>query len=279
MGKLNRNNDRLMGKKIGRNDSCPCGSGKKYKKCCFGRTDSPLVMKELYRKLISGELPFRAEIVSSSGEKSSMKIFNAGFVKDGIEQVLFDDEITLETNTINGDNVGESSAMITIPFKNNNPSEIITKGNAVVSNFIKDDSANFYYLIDIKDQAKKGLKIEDRNGLFAKIKINKQRDKGFFYFDLFFGMKYRPENIGPDGQKDRPHLAFYPDGNGKFIRLSGYDCEMISNLNYNPNDKKIYPSQIQIIVNPYSKKIVMDFEFNLESNLVTLMGGKFMDLV
>ncbi|MCM8788244.1 MAG: SEC-C metal-binding domain-containing protein, partial [Candidatus Omnitrophica bacterium] len=23
-----------VGKKIGRNDPCPCGSGKKYKKCC-----------------------------------------------------------------------------------------------------------------------------------------------------------------------------------------------------------------------------------------------------
>ena len=23
-----------VGKKIGRNDLCPCGSGKKYKKCC-----------------------------------------------------------------------------------------------------------------------------------------------------------------------------------------------------------------------------------------------------
>ena len=24
----------VVGKKIGRNDPCPCGSGKKYKKCC-----------------------------------------------------------------------------------------------------------------------------------------------------------------------------------------------------------------------------------------------------
>jgi hypothetical protein len=24
-----------MGHKIGRNDPCPCGSGKKYKKCCL----------------------------------------------------------------------------------------------------------------------------------------------------------------------------------------------------------------------------------------------------
>lgn len=27
--------------KIGRNDPCPCGSGKKYKHCCLGKTDEP----------------------------------------------------------------------------------------------------------------------------------------------------------------------------------------------------------------------------------------------
>jgi preprotein translocase subunit SecA len=30
---------RKSGPEIGRNDPCPCGSGKKYKKCC-GRTDA-----------------------------------------------------------------------------------------------------------------------------------------------------------------------------------------------------------------------------------------------
>jgi len=25
----------VKGQKIGRNDPCPCGSGKKYKKCCM----------------------------------------------------------------------------------------------------------------------------------------------------------------------------------------------------------------------------------------------------
>lgn len=30
-----------MGKRIGRNDPCPCGSGKKYKKCCLGKEDDP----------------------------------------------------------------------------------------------------------------------------------------------------------------------------------------------------------------------------------------------
>jgi len=27
--------------KIGRNDPCPCGSGKKYKDCCMGKNDQP----------------------------------------------------------------------------------------------------------------------------------------------------------------------------------------------------------------------------------------------
>lgn len=25
--------------KVGRNDPCPCGSGKKYKKCCLGKIE------------------------------------------------------------------------------------------------------------------------------------------------------------------------------------------------------------------------------------------------
>ena len=35
--------------KIGRNDPCPCGSGLKYKKCCFGKTEvGALEVKERY---------------------------------------------------------------------------------------------------------------------------------------------------------------------------------------------------------------------------------------
>ena len=41
--------------KVGRNDSCPCGSGKKFKKCCE--------MKQKHKKL-------SAEIVSTSAPQS-----------------------------------------------------------------------------------------------------------------------------------------------------------------------------------------------------------------
>jgi uncharacterized protein YecA (UPF0149 family) len=29
--------DSLFQQSVGRNDACPCGSGKKYKKCCMGK--------------------------------------------------------------------------------------------------------------------------------------------------------------------------------------------------------------------------------------------------
>ncbi|MFH1481827.1 MAG: SEC-C metal-binding domain-containing protein [Pseudomonadota bacterium] len=49
-------------KKTGRNDPCPCGSGKKHKHCCLGRDDAPhqqdlmgQVMEEVREKLENGE--------------------------------------------------------------------------------------------------------------------------------------------------------------------------------------------------------------------------------
>ncbi|MEX1012179.1 MAG: SEC-C metal-binding domain-containing protein [Waddliaceae bacterium] len=42
-----------MDKKVGRNDPCPCGSGKKYKQCC------------LKKKLPGGGRKFSAKIIKS----------------------------------------------------------------------------------------------------------------------------------------------------------------------------------------------------------------------
>ena len=33
-----KSNTIVVGKKVGRNDPCPCGSGKKYKQCCLKKT-------------------------------------------------------------------------------------------------------------------------------------------------------------------------------------------------------------------------------------------------
>src|SRR5205085_1798109 len=39
--RMNTQSSRAQGKKTGRNDPCPCASGKKFKKCCLGKAVSP----------------------------------------------------------------------------------------------------------------------------------------------------------------------------------------------------------------------------------------------
>lgn len=50
----------LRGEKIGRNDPCPCGSGKKYKKCCLGKRDAlpsaPATMTTMEEKRLTARL-------------------------------------------------------------------------------------------------------------------------------------------------------------------------------------------------------------------------------
>lgn len=53
--------------KVGRNDPCPCGSGKKYKKCCEEKNKS----KKFDAKLISGgqekiEMTEKAQKISTN---------------------------------------------------------------------------------------------------------------------------------------------------------------------------------------------------------------------
>ena len=51
-------------KKIGRNDPCPCGSGKKYKDCCL-RVKEAEERRELFRKKVDGLYP-KVNIVNSA---------------------------------------------------------------------------------------------------------------------------------------------------------------------------------------------------------------------
>lgn len=52
-------NVRIMSKKPGRNDPCPCGSGKKYKQCCLlketAKTYTPSGKRKFKAKWLSGE--------------------------------------------------------------------------------------------------------------------------------------------------------------------------------------------------------------------------------
>lgn len=49
-----------MDDKVGRNDPCPCNSGKKYKKCCYKKDKD----KTFSAKLLTGKLPNLSSLVT-----------------------------------------------------------------------------------------------------------------------------------------------------------------------------------------------------------------------
>ena len=82
--------------KIGRNDACPCGSGKKYKNCCMGRsTPPPEALPQIYLKRYNIRLKTAADVekIRKAGE-----LVLATFAE--VEAMLRPGLVTEEINTV-----------------------------------------------------------------------------------------------------------------------------------------------------------------------------------
>jgi hypothetical protein len=256
-----------MTKKNGRNDPCECGSGKKYKKCCMLAVKSSDIDKPK-------NLQAFASIDSTGDSSASMEIFRTSMTKDGITEVLLDEKMTLSTNTIPGDKTNDASALLSLPYNGHTKPEIRTFGNSSVTN----DKLPFD--IGIANNSK-SLKIHSKNGLFAKVLIEVQRDLNFNYLSIIFGVTGGKEFINKSGRKNRSHLAFYSNGTGKFIRLADDKGDIdqtwiIENVkNYNTKDKNIIPSKITISSKKFTEKLILNFIFNPDVSKVVLSDGIF----
>lgn len=262
-----------------RNKLCYCGSGKKIKQCCLTEKQK-LIKQDLDKqkehqdweswceRVSKGS--FFAEIRSTDGdlESSSMKVMSSSIINNGVKTTLFDDEITLSVNSVNDYKTGESSAIFIVPQDNKKSAKIKISGNASVINNKE------YYNINIINN-KKELKCKSNNGLSATLRIGKQRDGNFDFFDVIFGLAGKKEIVNSKGVKNRPHVAFYPNGNGKFIRLSDYLCEFESELGYCPKNNDIFPSKLTICVKDFSEKLVLSFKFDSQLKKVILEHAYF----
>lgn len=62
--------------KVGRNDPCPCGSGKKYKKCCIGKS-SPEILHNKFKQYLDSFLSYE-EVNKMSTEEIISKLHSMG---------------------------------------------------------------------------------------------------------------------------------------------------------------------------------------------------------
>lgn len=251
-----------------RNELCHCWKWIKYKRCC-----ELLINKkpESFLERIT-KLPFWARIHSTNGAESSLKILSASRVENGVSTKLFNDEITLSTHKwdLKSESTNESIAIISFPKEKNIIPTIVTTGNGRVNN------NSYIYAIKIRNDPRK-LKIESQNWLFATIRIQNRKDCWFECFDIFFGESGWEEYIDENGIKQRPHLTIYPNGNNKFFRFVGYKCTLESNLEYNPEDKNIYPISSKVTLEEYSEQLILNFKFHKELNLIELTDIHFQE--
>lgn len=233
--------------KIGRNTLCLCGSGKKYKKCCILKNEG---MNRLFQKLANGELPFTAQIISKDGKSSSMQVHSASIVNNGIEKKLFDDPIELSVNSVTGDTKA-SSATFTIPVQSNQNPEINIQGNASVTN-----GKGVYKINPFRE------KITSKSGIKAQINVKTTPED---HIDILFFTH----------SKEHPHISFFPDGNGRYFGQRGYDCELKSILNYDPANKLVSPSEIEITVKDIIEKLFIKLSFDNSTKTVTIVSTDF----
>jgi len=209
---------------------------KKYKRCCRAKDEG---MRSLFQKILSGQIPFGARIVSKSGEAASVEVKNVSITQGGRTTVLLDEKITLATNSTDGDRTENSVASISIPTNGLSLGAIRTVGNASVSNTVRPQK------VALAGGVKK-LKAKSGSGLFVVARTGFQNDTKIAYFDFLFGMSGQSEGVDDSGIKQRPHIYLYPDGNGKFIRLTGHNCEMESDMQYCSSAHQVLPQKLRI---------------------------------
>lgn len=76
---------------IGRNDPCPCGSGKKYKKCCMNKIfDKPDDEEWLYNNLYPVIYSFFKANYKKYYVKAFENYWDLDYSPDNIEEIQFD---------------------------------------------------------------------------------------------------------------------------------------------------------------------------------------------
>ncbi len=72
--------ERVLNVKTGRNDPCPCGSGKKYKKCCQDRFEAPSASQAMRKNSEAAALniPAKASAPTAAEINQLVALFNAG---------------------------------------------------------------------------------------------------------------------------------------------------------------------------------------------------------
>src|SRR5918992_2836045 len=70
--------------RVGRNDPCPCGSGKKFKRCCIGPPTSPVTLGPLMTGAIDLDAPAAVLIKEENSQLWRIELRHFGKVREAL---------------------------------------------------------------------------------------------------------------------------------------------------------------------------------------------------
>ena len=245
-------------------DPCPCGSRKKYKRCCRAHDRG---WASLHKKLQDGSLPFFAQVRTDGGSTNSITVHGATVTRGFSKKDLLTAPVTLSVNSTSGNNTKTAHAQVVVPATGIETGTAATSGNATVTMGLP----RFQIALPA---GKKKLRISSASGMFAVVRVGTQRSDGTQYFDVLFGRSGQSEDVDESGQKNRPHIAIAPDGNGKFLRLGGHECEVESSMTVGSSSGPIYPDSYRIRSLELGACVELRFARS-SSNTVELQSASF----
>ncbi|WP_341939217.1 hypothetical protein [Marinimicrobium sp. C2-29] len=172
------------------------------------------------------------------------------------EDVEFKPTIELKTGTVQGGEGVPSEVTLSVPQKGPRIASVDAKGSASASA----SEGGGAFTAKIKNAKK--LKAKSRKGLFAIARIGNQRDTGLCFFDVIFGLAGESETKKADTGKDRPHIAVYPSGNGKFFRLAEYKCNIVSRMNFDLDQQLIVPTGLEVECQLTGEVLLLEFSID-----------------
>lgn len=231
---------------------CPCGSGKIFKRCCRQNGSE---------QITKGDIQPFIRCYTNAGGDANIDIDYVELARDDHRTVYVDEPISLRLNRTLGDQTEAAGASMIFPLNGPTDAQIQTTGNASVSNLADPPQ------LALRGSARR-IKRKSTTGLFVIAQVKQQRDTGLDYFDLIFGTAHRAEHMDIDGEKNRPHIALHPDGNGKFIRLSSHQCDLLAETTYDPRQRRILPASFQVCSREHNEIISLQFTHNVLGTVV-----------
>jgi hypothetical protein len=184
-----------------------------------------------------GEVRFFARVRSENGDAAGFEIHGASISIGPSRFPVVEQKVSLSTGNLRSLGPIESEAAISIALDGSGLGAV--KGDAAIG-------AVSVPTRIIISQNRKSLEASSRSDFWAKVRVKTQGDTGLEYVDLLFGKKGQPEEHDEKGIKNRPHVTFHMDGNGKFFRFSGYNCTVESEMRLNGNLGVITPVSSKI---------------------------------